>query len=328
MPRGTCVHLSSHSLGLPLHSSTTRGIGVLYSLVCLLGNMLASSASDGPPMGDINEEAPKEAENQKATEENQEEAPKSAVGTCTMNIDYMSGEPMVQLAVPVDVSTRHLKQRIINKMKLDPFMDVYLLHDAGVLQHNDTLASAGFAAGESCQLMGILQEHWILNEAKKGKGVVLHGSGKVENTTVSDTWHPPPSSCRVILGKQPFPQGKHYFRVRLLTRSHYYIGVAAEDVNLNTWLGADIGRGWSYYLRDDRSGSRLGPGYINFGNPMFEGESVSFCFDTEAGTLQIAHNDGPLKPATSGLEGKDLYLALGMGPECSLQLEDAYSDCG
>mmetsp|Transcript_27357 Transcript_27357/g.45251 ORF Transcript_27357/g.45251 Transcript_27357/m.45251 type:complete len:80 (+) Transcript_27357:327-566(+) len=50
--------------------------------------------------------------------------------------------------------------------------------------------------------------------------------------------------------------------------------------------------------------------------------------DTEAGTLQIAHNDGPLKPATSGLEGKDLYLALGMGPECSLQLEDAYSDCG
>ena len=76
-----------------------------------------------------------------------------------MDIKDLSGDTMVQLAVYVDAQTCHLKERIISQMKLDPSMNVKLLHDGLVLRHNDMLESAGFAAGESYELIGILQEH-------------------------------------------------------------------------------------------------------------------------------------------------------------------------
>merc|ERR1711972_1265662 len=115
------------------------------------------------------------------------------------------------------------------------------------------------------------------------------------------------------------------FCVRLLEGTHYYIGVAEEGVNLNSWLGNNLGNGWSYYLKDDMSGSRLGPGYRDCGPRLSRGDTVRFCFDTVEGTLEYAQNNDPLTLAQTGLAGKDLYLALGMGPnDVTLKLEDAW----
>lgn len=170
----------------------------------------------------------------------------------------------------------------------------------------------------------VLGEHFILDESKKGEGVVLEGNGVVKNTTKSS--NPcAPGSCRIILGKDPLPQGRHCFRVRLVKGAYYYIGVAEEGVNLNSWLGSS--RAWSYYLRDDRSGSRLGPGYKDFGPRLLTGETVTVRYDSVAGTVDIAQNDDELKPAFSGLAGKELFLALGMGPnDVTLQLEEVWRD--
>merc|ERR1719387_1239967 len=187
---------------------------------------------------------------------------------------------MVQLHAFTDDYVSNLKDRVIAELKLDPFTAVDLFCNGFKLPHRATLAALGIEPGE-VTVTGVLQEHFILDDSKKGQGVVLEGNGVVRNTV--QNWHPcATGSGRIILGKHPMPQGRHYFRVRLVRGDYYYIGVAEEGVNLNTWLGAKE-HGWSYYLKDDRSGSRLGPGYKNYGPRLKTGDTVTFCYDTVAG---------------------------------------------
>jgi len=244
----------------------------------------------------------------------------------SIQITSLSGAELAELREDVEEGVGNFKKKVIEAIGHPRLMEIDLLLDGETLPHASTLAAAGLKAGESYDLCGVLSQHWILDDSKKGDGVALLEEHIVKNNVESDN---PcrPGACRVILGKSIIPKGRHHFRVRLLEGSYYYIGVAEEGVNLNSWLGNDLGRGWSYYLRDNRSGSRLGPGYKNCGLPLLVGDSVRFCFDTEEGTLEYARNDEELKPAQTGLSGKDLYLALGMGPNgVTLKLEDAWRE--
>jgi len=242
----------------------------------------------------------------------------------SIKVINMAGDIMVQLNAYTDENVSDLKQRVITELKLDPLTTVDLFRDGCRLPHAAKLADAGIEPGE-VTMTGVLQEHFILDDSKKGKGVVLEGNNVVRNTTANGNACAP-GSCRVILGKHPMPQGRHYFRVRLVRGDYYYIGVAEEGVNLNKWLGAQE-NGWSYYLRDDRMGSRLGPGYKNYGPGLDTGDTVTFRYDTVAGTVDIGRNNDELKPALTGLAGKDLFLALGMGPnDVTLKLESAWRE--
>jgi len=244
----------------------------------------------------------------------------------SIQVTSLGGKEMANLKEDVKESVVNFKKKVIKESGCPRLTEIDLFLDGKILPCASTLAAAGLKAGESYTMSGLLSQHWILDDSKKGDGVALLEESVVKNTV--EHGNPcNPGACRIILGKTTIPMGRHHFRVRLLEGSYYYIGVAEEGVNLNMWLGSDLGRGWSYYLRDNRSGSRLGPGYRSCGPPLSTGDFVTFCFDTEGGTLEYAQNDEELKPAQTGLAGKELYLALGMGPNgVTLKLEDAWRE--
>eukprot|EP00928_Gymnodinium_smaydae_P031488 TRINITY_DN23094_c0_g1_i1.p1 TRINITY_DN23094_c0_g1~~TRINITY_DN23094_c0_g1_i1.p1 ORF type:complete len:257 (+),score=54.97 TRINITY_DN23094_c0_g1_i1:58-828(+) len=248
-------------------------------------------------------------------------------GIVSIQIISFSGAELAQLQASVEDTVFSVKKKVVEALGHSRWMEVELLLDSEELPHAGTLAAAGLRSGESYVLNCTLSQHWILDDSKKGDGVVLVEENVVENTVGPVASDCSPGSCRVILGTSPIPKGRHHFIVRLVEGSYYYIGVAEENVNRNTWLGNEIGRGWSYYLKDDKSGSRLGPGYRDCGPRLYRGDTVRFCFDTEEGTLEYAQNGEAYKLAETGLAGKDLYLALGMGPNgVRLKLEDAWRE--
>jgi len=88
--------------------------------------------------------------------------------------------------------------------------------------------------------------------------------------------------------------------------------------------------GWAYYIRDNASRSAVAhnvDGGDDFGPRLHPGDTVTIRVDTKAGTMHCARNDDELQLAFSGLPSKELYMALGMGPnDVTLRLEGAQTE--
>eukprot|EP00928_Gymnodinium_smaydae_P076108 TRINITY_DN59092_c0_g1_i1.p1 TRINITY_DN59092_c0_g1~~TRINITY_DN59092_c0_g1_i1.p1 ORF type:complete len:265 (-),score=21.54 TRINITY_DN59092_c0_g1_i1:188-982(-) len=243
----------------------------------------------------------------------------------------INGEDIAHLDVNVTDTVESLRKMVASKMELG-YLNVYdLLRDGVALPSSAILSDAGIFPDETNHLIAVRRElaHFMLDDTKKGRGIVLseEGNGLVTNETQHACGYDP-ASDHTILAKEPLPEGTHHFRVRLVQGTYYYIGVAEKCVDLNHWLGGRP-HGWAYYIRDNASRSATsrvngGPG-SDFGIRLQAGESVTICVDTVAGTMYCARNDDSLKLAFSNLKDKELYVALGMGPNgVTLQLEDGW----
>jgi hypothetical protein len=153
-------------------------------------------------------------------------------------------------------------------------------------------------------------------------------------------------------------EGKHYFCVRLLAGTHYYIGVAEKGAQLDDWFGGDK-HSWAYYRKDTMEKSaisankdflhhkfrkhiryepqghrRAGPEVrfpsdsgANFGDILGIGDVVTVCVNTSKGTISFARNNEVPRVCFTRLERKELHLAIGLGPNgTSLKVVKAWSD--
>jgi hypothetical protein len=136
-----------------------------------------------------------------------------------------------------------------------------------------------------------------LNPLKIGAGVSLD-SGNLNYSAGSNG---------IAMSTIGMSSGKWYCEYVMTNAGNGEVGVARDDININSYLGAD-NKGWNYYSGGQTYHNGSGASY---GTTWGANDVISILFDADAGTLVYYVNGASQGTAFSGLTNGPYFFAIG-----------------